>query len=151
MKFDKKLPDITGSVGFVIANTFVALSTYDPQDYPMTLIRINLLVYETNRRMRSKHGRVCFHEPFIALYLDDRLMPVLPSVTALYGSEEPSLISNSKGFAVVVHIKDRNDTGDIIAELYRETKSLSDDELFEYLKKNNLTLNNLQQGRVIAI
>ena len=148
---DKNMPLITGSVGFVIANTFVSLAAYKPQKYPMDWIRVNLLVYETNRRMRKTHGNICFHEPFVVMEIDDKLIPILPSLAALYAGEEPCLIANAAGAAVVVHLNDPNRTGNIIGSLYYETRNMSNDKLLEFLKHDNITLNNLIRGRVISI
>lgn len=148
MKYDSKLPEITGSVGFVIANTYVALSQYQPGKYPMDFIRMNLLLYATNRNMWKKFGGLCFEEPFIGLMIDDMLIPVLPSVAALYGFEPPCLVENARGKAIIVQVDENTQIGSIIVELYQNTCNMNNKELFAYLK--DTTLSYLQSGRIIS-
>ena len=153
MKFDTLFPEFIGGTGIIIANTLVGLDIYleNERPYPLDLQRINMLLYGINSTVAWTLKKPCFYEPFIALEIDDMLVPVLPSVTAIYGDKPPCLIAGADGNALCIHLNEKNTTGEIIGAYYKKSMPLSNQELLEYLKsdKRSHALRKMVSGQIL--
>lgn len=148
--FDAKLPDYTGSVGFVIANTFIGMQTSSPSAYPLDLIRINLLLYAVQQEAYQRRWKPLFHEPFTVLSLNKQLTPCLISVLSLYGMNDPCLIANSAGNAVFIDMSNKQTPAtQLIDCIWDRYKAKSNAAILEDLKAKDFVLKGSVSGSTI--
>lgn len=148
--FDAKLPDHTGTVGFVVANTFYALSSLVPADYPMDNIRMNLLLFAIQNEAYSRKWEPLFHEAFVVLSLNKTLVPCLISVLSLYGPGEPCLIANAEGKSVWIDTSNQGTmAGQLIKDIWLRYQHKSNTEILADLHSRNFVLKGAMSGDIV--